>query len=243
MSSSPITEYGKKPRIYVDAPLTLDSTIPLSESQAHYFKNVLRRTEGDEIRLFNGQDGEWLGTLSALKKKSATATLTKHLIEQPPPEPSIHLFFAPIKKARLDLLIEKSVELGVTDLHAVTTDYTQNHNIKSDRIHAQICEAAEQCERMTLPQFHGLKPLPQAIQNFNNTIYWACERGDHTPLSQIQPKADSAFLIGPEGGFSQNEIKTLSNTQHLTPISLGPRILRAETAAFMILSHITLNRM
>ncbi|MGH1397837.1 MAG: 16S rRNA (uracil(1498)-N(3))-methyltransferase [Alphaproteobacteria bacterium] len=243
MSNLPVTQYGKKPRIYIDAPLTPDSTIPLSQAQAHYFKNVLRRAEGSEIRIFNGQDGEWLATLTDIKKKSANARLIKQIREQPQNTPKTHLFFAPIKKARLDLLIEKAVELGATDIHAVTTDFTQNHHIKDERITAQIIEAAEQCECMSLPTWHGLNPLAQAINNFNGNIHWACERGDHTPLSGITPNGDTAFLIGPEGGFSDKEIQTLSQKQNLTPISLGSRILRAETAAFICLSHIALKNM
>ena len=239
-----IEEYGKKPRIYVESALKNGEDIQLTPAQAHYFKNVLRRQVNDSIRIFNAKDGEWLATLTALGKKSATATLQKHLKEQPPEPLEIHLLFAPIKKARLDILIEKAVELGVTDLHPVTTDFTQNGKIREDRLTVQIIEAAEQCERLDIPRLHKIQPLTQKLKSWDKPtpILWACERGNHSLISQ-QSQKQWAFLIGPEGGFAEDEVTALSQNKTLTPVSLGTRIYRTETAASLCLAHANLQNM
>lgn len=229
------------PRILVDDDLKNGTTIPLSKEHAHYFKNVLRRQDNDKIRLFNTRDGEWLGELTNLSKKSGEVTLISQTRKQDEANNKTALFFAPIKKARLDILIEKAVELGVTDLHPILTERTENRKLKIERIESQIREAAEQCERLTVPKLHAMvniNKLPNDI-----TIHACIERDDKREaspfISDIQSK-DLAFLVGPEGGFSEDEIIKLCALQNIQPISLGDRIYRAETASIICLTHAAL---
>lgn len=234
-------EPGKYPRLYVDFPLRESSDVPLEQSHAHYLKNVLRKSEGQMLRLFNGRDGEWIAELTNLGKKNAVAALRRKLFEQEPEDRRIHLLFSPIKKQRMDFVIEKAVELGVTDLHPVLMQRTENRKINADRIKAQIIEAAEQCERMSIPVLHDLTALPEMLQSWGKepVIYACIERHDALELSAYPQtmSQDSAFLIGPEGGFDPREIELITKCKTAVPVTLGPKILRAETAALFCLSH------
>ena len=148
--------------------------------------------------------------------------------------PRVHLYFAPIKKDRLGFLIEKSVELGVTDLHPVITERTQNRKANPDKIQKQIIEAAEQCERIDIPRIHpviSFRDLP------DTPIYCAQER-EGAALFNPAPSDEISILIGPEGGWSADEVKTLSSSANISAVSLGSRILRAETAAMFMLSRL-----
>ena len=239
-------DFFKLPRLYIDATLGADQTTPLSAEQAHYFKTVLRRQDGDQIRLFNGCDGEWLCTLDQLGKKGGLAVATRQIKPQPAPTPNTHLFFAPIKKTRMDWLVEKSIELGATDLHPVLTQNTEIRDINSKRLHQQIIEAAEQCERLDLPRLHGaikFNDLGKALPA--NTTGLAClERGDTVDLAArltaIPATNAVAILIGPEGGFTKEETARLAKQESWLATSLGPRILRSETAVCAALSAIML---
>jgi len=226
------------PRILVDEDLEKGATIPLSKHHAHYFNTVLRKQSNDKIRLFNTRDGEWLGTLQNLSKKHGGVTLEVQTRTQDEPDERTSLFFAPIKKSRMDILIEKAVELGVTDLHPVITSRTQNAKLKYERLQAQITEAAEQCERLTIPRLHDIIKLDTLPTD--QTIYACIERDDEDRkpvfIANITNKAP-CFLIGPEGGFSDEEIKKLHQQTHIQPVSLGPRIYRAETASIICLAH------
>lgn len=239
-----MSDIFKQPRIFIDKQLFGESpSVPLEKEQVHYLKNVLRLNEGDQIRLFNGQDGEWLAHIQKLDKKSASILLDKHIKTQPNPPEKVHLLFAPIKKQRMDFLIEKAVELGVTDLTPVITDHTENRNIKPERIKAQIIEAAEQCERLDIPHLNPEQKLSQIIQSWSekHTILWCAERTpESAPLTIENPPC--AFLIGPEGGFSKQEFDLLKSSEKVTAISLGERIMRAETAALYCLSHTNSNK-
>lgn len=227
----------KTPRLYIDAALGPNANIELGPDHAHYLKSVLRLPEGEPVRVFNGRDGEWLCTIARLGKKAGTLRAEQNRKPQPTAKPEIHLLFAPIKKHRMDFLIEKAVELGASDLHPVITAHTQNHKINQDRLQAQIIEAAEQCERMDIPTLHPIEKLGNKLQNIQTPvpIYWAAERLDAAPIHTIA--SPQSFLIGPEGGFSEDEITTLSAHKDITPVSLGENILRAETAALFCLSH------
>lgn len=238
------TKTEKLPRLCIDEDFKTDMPINLSLAHLHYLKTVLRRQEGDSIRIFNGIDGEYIATLSALKKKDGTATLSEKIKDQPAPPKPVHLLFAPIKKSRLEILIEKSVELGVTDLHPIMTQRTENRKLNAERIHAQIIEASEQCERMDIPKFHDPKTLNEIIKNWTltPTIFWAQERENNIALNKCQSDAYS-FLIGPEGGFTDEEIKTLTAQKHIKPISLGDRIYRTETASMLCLSQAALRNL
>ena len=224
----------KLPRLYVDNELRESNIVNLNKDQAHYLLHVLRIHAGDCLRLFNGHDGEWRASVDSANKKGVSARIDSRIKEQPPVPRELHLFFAPIKKARMDWLIEKAVELGATHLHPVLTHNTEVRAINEERIRAQIIEAAEQCERMDLPELFSLQP----VLNILSTLpLLAClERTDAKSLKESIPEKESvAFLIGPEGGFTEDEKKKLCGMKNVAAVSLGPRVLRSETAAIMAL--------
>lgn len=224
-------ETFKLPRLFVKEPLSLNRGIELESGQAHYLRNVLRRKEGDFIRLFNGQDGEWIGALSYPDKKHAQVNLIEQLLEQPAETKRIHLLFTPIKKHRMDWLIEKAVELGATDFHPVLTQNTEVRKIKEERLEHQIFEAAEQCERFEIPKLHSLQKLDQLLSKWPEdiTVLSCLERFDASPIQEhAKHDQDIAFLIGPEGGFTEEEKQKIAGKT--TPVNLGDTILRCETA-------------
>lgn len=231
----------KRPRLYVDHDLTVGSGVLLTPEHVHYLKNVLRCPPGGTLRLFNGRNGEWLATLEYTGKKTAQAVAVKNLLPQPAAARSVHLVFAPIKKARMDWLIEKAVELGATHLHPVLTQNTDVRALNDERLRQQIIEAAEQCERLDVPVLHDVLKLDQVLGQWNKTIpLIAClERFDAMPLAHVLPEdGPIAFLIGPEGGFTRDEKDRLSAAPFIRPASLGPLILRSETAVCTALSVI-----
>lgn len=196
---------------------------------------------GDSVRLFNEQNGEWVGHISTESKKSVTLTIAEQIRQAETNHSEIHLIFSPIKKDRNDMVIEKAVELGVTHLHPVLFARTIVRDIKAERIEAQMMEAAEQCERLSLPKLSPLKDLKKLLGEWNKDIplYAGIERSGAMPLltaAQTNPSAQSALLIGPEGGITPEEIELLNSKAFIKPVSLGPRILRAETAVFYGLS-------
>lgn len=218
--------------------------ILLEGPQFHYLKNVMRLGEGGTVRLFNGRDGEYLAQLANITKKSAALHVTQKIKDQPANEHEIHLLFAPLKKNRMDMVIEKATELGVTDFHPILTEHTDVRKLNTDRLHAQITEASEQCERLSLPRLHELRPLLVKLGGWpeNVKIFWGRERGTDTNLAQTQAQK-WAFLIGPVGGFSATEDSFLANHAVVQPISLGSRIYRAETASILCLAHAQLKLM
>ncbi|NCQ88655.1 MAG: 16S rRNA (uracil(1498)-N(3))-methyltransferase [Alphaproteobacteria bacterium] len=231
-------ETFKLPRLFVDNSLAQNGVIDLEPAQAHYLINVLRRNQGDQIRLFNGKDGEWLGILSVQSKKSATIQITQQLLEQPQLARRIHLLFAPIKKQRMDWLIEKAVELGATDFHPILTQNTEVRKIREDRLKAQIFEAAEQCERLEIPSLHTLQKWDTLLSKWDKTVpVISCiERYDAQPIvavMQDHSNSNIAILIGPEGGFTKEERDQIA--QKSIPVTLGNTILRSETAVIKAL--------
>ena len=230
-------EYIKCPRLYVEDDLAQGTEIIIQDMHTHYLKNVLRKKPGDQIRLFNGKHGEWVGEIKELAKKSGAAVPDKCLKEQIEREHRLHLLFAPIKKARMDMLIEKSVELGVTDLHPVITQNTENRRLNYNRLRSQIIEASEQCERLNIPRLHDETSLKKLLAEWHEpqTLFVALERSPHT--MHLTTASDHAFiLIGPEGGFTEKEHEDMLAHRAVTAISLGEHILRAETAALKALS-------
>lgn len=227
----------KLTRLFVTDDLADKAVIPLQTGQAHYLHNVMRKKEGEHVRLFNGQDGEWLGTLQSLSKKSGEVGLIRQTAAQPTQKRRLHLFFPPIKKNRQDWLIEKAVELGVTDFHPILTQNTQIHKINAERVAAQIFEASEQCERFVIPTLHGLQKLNEAIGNWpKDKPFLSCiERygAQAIPNITLEENQDIAFLIGPEGGFTSEEKEQVA--QRTTPVTLGETVLRVETAAIKAL--------
>lgn len=231
----------KLPRLYVDCDLRAGEPAALGPQALHYLRNVMRRKAGDRVRLFNGRDGEWLCVLEDAGGKRVSVVPESCLRSQPPPPRPLHLAFAPVKKARLDWLVEKAVELGATALHPVLTRNAEVRVLNEARLTAQMAEAAEQCERMDLPALTPLIPLPAFLSDFTLKDFTgtgapllAClERApDAAPLSAaLPPPPDSAaFLIGPEGGFTEDERRLILAAPGVRPVSLGPRILRSETA-------------
>lgn len=200
----------------------------------------MRRKDGDQLRLFNGKNGEWLGQLQNLTKKNGEVCLTEKLISQPKGNRRIHLLFTPIKKNRMDWLIEKAVELGTTDFHPILTHNTEVRKINEERLKSQIFEAAEQCERLSIPILHDLEKIGTRLsswkEEFKNTPVLACIERYNAPLIHKSgaAKEDSvAFIIGPEGGFTTDEKEIIAHKTQ--PVSLGERILRCETAVMKAL--------
>ena len=222
----------KYPRLYTPNPLKDKISVPLEKDQEHYLVNVMRRKENDPVRLFNGQDGEWQGILQNISKKSAYVFIEKQLREQPTDSRKIHAVFCPIKKHRQDWMIEKAVELGVTDFHPILTQNTEVRKINDARIKQQIFEAAEQCERLEIPALHDLRKLEELLNQWpeNIQILSCVERFKAKPLKEmnIQKNQDIAFLIGPEGGFTKEEKDLLA--QKTKAVDLGETVLRCETA-------------
>jgi 16S rRNA (uracil1498-N3)-methyltransferase len=235
-----MTEDFKLPRLYTpDQNYSVGASFTLSPDQAHYLRNVMRTKEGQNIRVFNSKDGEWLASLTTQGKKAAELTLSKRLKPQPTDTGRTHLLFAPIKKNRMDILIEKAVELGVTDFHPLLTQNTEVRKINTKRLNAQIIEAAEQCERFAIPTLHSDETPPtldKILSNWDSgTIHAALERHDAPHIKDISFDKDKTFLIGPAGGFTAEEKNMLSTHDKIQPISLGDTIYRVETAALFCL--------
>jgi 16S rRNA (uracil1498-N3)-methyltransferase len=222
-------------RIYVSDRLHSDQCLVLNKDKMHYLKNVLRSECGDLVRTFNGKDGEWLTEILEFTKKSCTLKVLSNLKTQPLNR-ALQLIFAPLKQTRLNVLLEKSVELGVTELTPVLTEYTHVRELNIERARNIIIETAEQSERLCVPIIHALTPLPTLLNN------WATEKpiyiGDErlkapNLLTQLIHKVplEPSLIIGPEGGFSPLEFELFSKYSFIHFASLGQTILRAETAA------------
>ncbi|WP_417830256.1 16S rRNA (uracil(1498)-N(3))-methyltransferase [Thalassospira sp.] len=239
-------------RLFVRDPIMADSEIELAPEQSHYLEHVMRLKPGTPVKVFNGLDGEWLGTISELRKKKGRITAVRRLREQGI-EVGPTLAFAPIKKQRLDFLIEKAVELGVERLQPVITQHGITDKVRLDRLQSQVIEAAEQCERLTVPEICEPVRLLDWVANMpeNHHLLFCDETGSGSPigevLSQLLAKGagsvidntnvvNHAIVIGPEGGFSADELERIRKQPFATPVSLGPRILRAETAAIAALT-------
>ena len=226
-----------KIRLYVDQPLALGQAVRLSPDQAHYLTGVMRLAAGSPILLFNGKDGEWRATLAEASKRGALAipdTQTKPL--RLPPD--LWLLFAPIKKARTDFIVEKAVELGAARILPVQTRHTNSERIRQDRLQAHAVEAAEQCGATYVPEVADLQSLDKLLAKWpeDRRLYWCDETALGQPATITPTTGPAAILIGPEGGFSAEESARLRARPNVTPLSLGPRILRADTAAVAALT-------
>ena len=223
-------------RLYVDQPLAAGQPVAVGDAQANYLFNVMRLSVGATVKLFNGQDGEWLAGVEHAGKRQGILRCTVQSAPLMPP-PDLWLVFAPIKKARTDFIVEKAVEMGAARILPVQTRFT-NERIREDKLRAHAVEAAEQCEATYVPPVDDLIPLDKLLATWNpaRRILWADEglQGGKA-LLQAAP-GPWAILIGPEGGFSPEERTKLRALPFVTPISLGPRILRADTAAVAALT-------
>lgn len=220
--------------------LAASNLLSLQDAQVHYFKTVLRRQAGAQVRVFNGADGEFLATLAFSGKKGGSLTIETPLRPQPPAPPPRALYFALPKKKAFDLLIEKSVELGVTHLHPLSTARTQIHKLDQGRVQAQIVEACEQSERLDIPAFMPLASLKALLAAPPVKLIAAVELIPAPLLGVVieasDPQAPLAFLTGPEGGFTDEERALISHTKDVQLVSLGDAILKVETAVMLCLS-------
>lgn len=230
------------PRLYLDRSLSAGIETEISAESTHYLINVLRLETGSPIRLFNGKDGEWLARLTALPKNKKSGALLKieTLRHAQRPCPDLWLCAAPIKKNHFDFMIQKATELGVSVIQPVLTARTQIREVNISRLREIAIEAAEQSERLDIPVIKEPVPLPKLVESWamDRTPVVCAEFGQaHPPVQALAHKATSAGLwIGPEGGYTQDEINALLAMKNVCALRLGPRILRADTAAIAALA-------
>jgi 16S rRNA (uracil1498-N3)-methyltransferase len=228
------------PRLFVEAELGASRRIELSREQGHYLRHVLRLGDGADILVFNGRDGEWRARLASDGRRASSIEALEQMRPQSAPS-DIHLLFAPLKHARLDYMVQKAVEMGASRLAPVITHRTQVARVNLERMRANAIEAAEQCGILSLPDIVAPMPLPQAISSLEpqRRLVFCDESADHhdaiAALKSLEP-GPLAVLIGPEGGFDENERRLLAARTATTRLSLGPRIMRADTAAVAALA-------
>lgn len=234
MVATPAWPPKSLPRLFVRTPLSDGARVELDAGQANYLGNVLRLGVGREVLLFDGQSGEWLARIDQTAKKRMGLAVERRTrdLEQ---TPDVTLAFAPVKRAQTDWLIEKATELGVRRLQPIVTARTIAERVKLERLEAIAIEAAEQCGRTMLPAIAGPISLSQLLKGSQGTLYFADEQGGEPARTAIKP-GPATILIGPEGGFTDEERAAVRATQGAVAISLGPRILRAETAALAALT-------
>ena len=236
MPATPAWPPASTPRLFVDQSLNEGVTLTLDGAQAHYLGNVMRLKTGDPVRLFDNRTGEWIAEVADAGKRNVMLRLTAKLRARED-VPDLWLLFAPIKKGPIDWLIEKATELGAARLQPVITHRTIVDRLNLDRLRANMIEAAEQCDRTALPELREPIKLPALLKGWEESrmLLFADETGG-LPIAEIARPGPSAILIGPEGGFTPDERATIRATPGATAISLGPRILRAETAAAAAIS-------
>ena len=230
-------------RVFLRDPLATAALIDLDQKQANYLVNVLRLRDGGEILAFNGIDGEWRARLLSAGRKRWRLELGERTRPQPPP-PDLHYLFAPLKQARQDYMIEKAVEMGIGRLRPVLTRHGQVTRVNRDRLQAHAVEAAEQCGILSIPPIDDPVPLAALVDGWRegegdrHIIFCdeAAVQRDAVAVLAALPRVPLAVLIGPEGGFADDERAALRAAPFVTAISLGPRILRADTAAVAALA-------
>jgi 16S rRNA (uracil1498-N3)-methyltransferase len=231
-------------RLFVEADLAAGAEAALDEAQAHYLRHVMRRADGAALSLFNGRDGQWSATLSLRGKKAAAAVVGARTREQTV-EPDLWLCFAPVKRARIDYIAEKATELGASVLQPIVTRHTIVERVNIDRLRANAVEAAEQTERLSVPDVRPAIDLTRLLGDWpaGRRLLMCDETGGGPPIAEVLAGLDAeartapwAIIIGPEGGFAATEIDLLRRIKDVTAVGLGPRILRADTAALAALS-------
>jgi 16S rRNA (uracil1498-N3)-methyltransferase len=217
------------------------AAIALDPGQTHRLRNVLRLAPGATVAVFNDGDGEWLCRLAKEGRRSAVL-IPEHRLRAPEAEPDLWLLFAPIKRVRLDWLVEKATELGAAALLPVLTARTQPERVNRERLRAQAIAAAEQSERLSVPEIHMPERLDRVLEGWpaERRLVVCDESGAGTPiaatLAELPEAAPIALLIGPEGGFTETELDALGKLPIVSRVGLGPRVLRAETAALAALA-------
>jgi 16S rRNA (uracil1498-N3)-methyltransferase len=231
---------SRAPRLYVPEPLSTGVEIALERAQSHYLATVMRLNAGDPVRIFNERDGEWLAHLASARKGVAVRAERRVADVQPPPD--IDLVFAPLKQLRLDYAVQKATELGVRRLRPVITERTMVRRVNADRLRANAIEAAEQCNLVFLPEIAEPQSLEAMLGEWDpgrRAVYCDETAPVSDPVAALgKLRLPVAVLIGPEGGFTSGEQAMLRSLPFVTPISLGPRIIRADTAAVAALALI-----
>ena len=238
--SNELTEAGGKTRLYVAGDLGEGVAVTLDEGQTHYLLHVLRAETGNLVSLFNGRDGEWLAEITAAAKRGVTATCRRHTQAQRG-TPDIWLAFAPVKKTPSDYLVQKAADLGVSVLQPVFTRRTIVGRINEERMAANAVEAAEQSGRLTVPEVRSGISFDKLLASWpqDRRLLFCDEGGDAKSMTQAARESrggPSAILTGPEGGFDPQERAALRALPFVVPVTLGPRILRADTAALAALA-------
>ncbi|MEO0667371.1 MAG: 16S rRNA (uracil(1498)-N(3))-methyltransferase [Pseudomonadota bacterium] len=225
-----------KIRLYVEHPLGQGQSVPLSREQAHYLFGVMRQAVGAAVLLFNSRDGEWRAEVTEAGKRGGTLVCAAQTRDVQMP-PDLWLLFAPIKKARTDFIVEKAAEMGARRIVPVQTAFTNAGRIQRDRLQAHAVEAAEQCGGTYVPEVAEMTRLDRALADLGDRRLLFCDEALVGASPTLPGTAGPwAILIGPEGGFSDSERARLSALDTAHPISLGPRILRADTAAVAALT-------
>ncbi|HWF65619.1 MAG TPA: 16S rRNA (uracil(1498)-N(3))-methyltransferase [Rhizomicrobium sp.] len=238
--ASDVKEAGGLTRLFVAVALEPGGTVTLDGGQSHYLLHVLRAKAGDRVLLFNGRDGEWQAEIAATAKRGVTVALRAQTAPQTE-VPDVWLVFAPVKKTPSDYLVQKAVELGVRKLQPVFTRRTIVTRLNQERLKANAVEAAEQSARLTVPEIGEAMTLEKLLDNWprERRIFFCDEGGNAKPLAQAAREAEmgpAAILTGPEGGFDPGERENLRGRAFVMPVTLGPRILRADTAALAALA-------
>lgn len=228
MTAVPAWPPSSLPRLFVIQPLAPDATLVLDPAQSNYLVNVLRLSDGAQIKLFDDRTGEWLAELTRPHRKATEVRVLRHLRPRET-VPDLWLAFAPIKHGRLEWIVERATELGVARIVPVVTQRTIVRTLKMERLHAHMIEAAEQCERTALPELAEPVTLDRLLADWpeNRALLFASERGG---TGSIAHPAPAAILVGPEGGFTDEEVAAVAALPAAHAVSLGPRILRADTA-------------
>ena len=236
MPATPAWPPKSLPRLFVKAALGEGARVELDSAQANYLGNVLRLKEGAELLAFDGRSGEWLARIADAGKKRMTLVVARRTRDAET-VPDVWLAFAPVKRAQTDWLVEKATELGVARLIPVMTQRTVAERVRLERLEAIAIEAAEQCGRTVLPEIAEPVPLGGLLgeRDAKRTLYFADEGGGK-PAANAFKTGPALILTGPEGGFTDEERTAVRASPNAVPISLGPRILRAETAALAALA-------
>jgi 16S rRNA (uracil1498-N3)-methyltransferase len=230
----------RSPRLFLDVPLAAAQEASLAPEQAHYLRQVMRLGDGAEVLVFNGRDGEWRARIAASGKRGAALRPEQQIRPQPETFGPTYAF-APLKQARLDYMVQKTVEMGVSRLSPVLTQFTQVNRMNMDRMRANAIEAAEQCGILALPAIDEPAVFAKWLASLpakSRIVFCDEESVSNAPLEELRnAKAHELIvLIGPEGGFSDDERSTLLARENIIRLSLGPRILRADTAAVAALA-------
>ena len=234
MPATPAWPPRSLPRLFVCQPLGEGASVELDAAQANYLGNVLRLKEGSELLVFDGASGEWLARIGEVARKRMILAVERRTRE-PEAIPDVWLAFAPVKRSQTDWLVEKATELGAARLIPVITQRTVVERVKLERLEAIAIEAAEQCGRTRLPEIAEPQRLAAFLQPNERILYFADEQGGEALASAFKP-GPATILTGPEGGFTDEERAAIRAVPKAVPISLGPRILRAETAALAALA-------